>query len=123
MFKRLMFILVIAVLVFLTLPMAACQLQRIPASPSLTPTPSPIMPGSSVPQSQNQAPPLPSIADVVAVAKPSVVAINTEFVTLGIFNQPTTERGAGSGWIIDAQGIIVTNNHVVEGAKTISVTL
>ena len=29
----------------------------------------------------------------------------------------------GSGFIIDADGTIVTNNHVVKGAKTVSVTL
>ena len=66
---------------------------------------------------------LPSIADVVAKVKPSVVAINTELVTYDIFNRPYIEEGAGSGWIIDEDGIIVTNNHVVEGAETITVTL
>jgi serine protease Do len=65
---------------------------------------------------------LPSIADVVALVKPSVVAINTEITSYDIFNRPYTQEGAGSGWIIDANGIIVTNNHVVEGAKTITVT-
>lgn len=67
--------------------------------------------------------PLPSIADVVAKIKPSVVAINTELVTYDIFNRPYTQEGAGSGWIIDEDGLIVTNNHVVEGATTITVTL
>ena len=59
---------------------------------------------------------------MVALVKPSVVAINTEVTSYDIFNQPYTQQGAGSGWIIDANGIIVTNNHVVEGAKTITVT-
>jgi len=67
--------------------------------------------------------PLPGIADVVAKIKPSVVAINTELVTYDIFNRPYTQEVAGSGWIIDEDGLIVTNNHVVEGATTITVTL
>jgi serine protease Do len=65
---------------------------------------------------------LPNLADVVALVKPSVVAINTEITAYDIFNQQYTQEGAGSGWIIDPNGIIVTNNHVVEGAKTITVT-
>jgi serine protease Do len=59
----------------------------------------------------------------VALVKPSVVAINTEVTTYDIFNRPFTQEGAGSGWIIDENGYIVTNNHVVEGANTITVTL
>ena len=65
---------------------------------------------------------LPSIADVVALVKPSVVAINTEVTAYDFFNQPYTQQGAGSGWVIDSNGIIVTNNHVVEGANSITVT-
>lgn len=65
----------------------------------------------------------PGISGVVAAVKPSVVSIDTA-VTAYIFGRRvTTERRAGSGWIIDEDGIIVTNYHVVEGAKTISVTL
>ncbi len=65
---------------------------------------------------------LPDLADVVALVKPSVVAINTQITAYDIFNRQYTQEGAGSGWIIDPSGIIVTNNHVVEGAKTITVT-
>ena len=72
---------------------------------------------------ESDAPVLPSIADVVAQVKPSVVAINIEVTTYDIFNRPSTQKGAGSGWIIDENGIIVTNNHVVEGAETITVIL
>jgi len=60
---------------------------------------------------------------VVALVKPSVVAINTEVVGYDIFNRPYTQEGAGSGWIIDENGLIVTNNHVVEGAESVTVTL
>jgi len=55
--------------------------------------------------------------------KPAVVSINTEVLSYDWFNRPYTQEGAGSGWIIDSNGIIVTNNHVVEGAQTITVTL
>jgi serine protease Do len=75
------------------------------------------------PAVEGEAPPLPSIADVVALVKPSVVAINTEYVSYDIFNQPYTQKGAASGWIIDEDGLIVTNNHVVEGANSITITL
>ncbi|MEE8618905.1 MAG: trypsin-like peptidase domain-containing protein, partial [Dehalococcoidales bacterium] len=54
---------------------------------------------------------------------PSVVAINTEVETYDIFRRAYTQEGAGSGWIIDEDGYIVTNNHVIEGAKSITATL
>jgi serine protease Do len=41
-------------------------------------------------------------------------------------NQPRPEHRAqslGSGFIIDASGLVVTNNHVIEGADEVSVTL
>jgi serine protease Do len=71
---------------------------------------------------EGQSAVLPTIADVVAAVKPSVVAIDTE-VTINIFRRSFTQEGAGSGWIIAENGVIVTNSHVVEGARTISVTL
>ncbi|MBA7700108.1 putative serine protease HhoB [subsurface metagenome] len=94
----------------------------LPSLPA-TLTATPINPDWTLPPIENDTPLLPSIADVVALVKPSVVAINTEVVTYDIFNRPFTQEGAGSGWIIDESGIIVTNNHVVEGAESITVTL
>ncbi len=79
--------------------------------------------GWTIPTTESQAPILPSIADVVAKVKPAVVAINIEVTVNDRFFGPQTQEGAGSGWIIDENGIIITNNHVVEGADNITVTL
>jgi len=93
-------------------------------SDALSPGPNnPIDPGWTPPAVEGENSDLPSIADVVALVKPSVVAINTEYVSYDIFNRPYEQQGAGSGWIIDEDGIIVTNNHVVEGAQSVTVTL
>jgi len=92
-----------------------------PTTPS--PPPTPINPTYTPPPLENNAPALPSIVEVVAKVKPSVVAISTEVITYDIFRRPFTQEGAGSGWIIDETGLIVTNNHVVEGAESIAVTL
>ena len=83
----------------------------------------PINPDWEVSSSGNQSVALPSIADVVASVKPSVVAITVEVVSLDVFNRQYTQEGGGSGWIIDESGIIVTNAHVVSGAINITVTL
>lgn len=81
-----------------------------------------IYPDRSTWFAENQVPVLPSVADVVAAVKPSVVAIDTE-TTLEIFRRSFSQQAAGSGWIIDESGIIVTNSHVVAGAESIMVTL
>ena len=39
------------------------------------------------------------------------------------FQHPRTERGSGSGFIVSADGYILTNNHVVEGADKVRVRL
>src|SRR5579875_2058693 len=56
-------------------------------------------------------------------ALPSVVNITSTQVAYDFFYQPVPEQGQGSGFIIDKQGHILTNNHVVEGAQSVQVTL
>jgi S1-C subfamily serine protease len=56
-------------------------------------------------------------------ALPSVVNITSTQVAYDFFYQPVPEQGQGSGFIIDKQGHILTNNHVVEGAQSVEVAL
>ena len=61
--------------------------------------------------------------EVVKILTPSIVQIVTESLSMGLFNQPIPSRGVGTGVIIDAQGHIMTNNHVIVGAQRIIATL
>ena len=86
---------------------------------------------------------LPDFTDLVTQVKPAVVSI-TSILTQAAAEQDQPEmpfRGfpfggmgpqmgqqhtieaRGSGFIIDANGTIITNNHVVKGARSVSVTL
>ncbi|HSN22297.1 MAG TPA: trypsin-like peptidase domain-containing protein [Usitatibacter sp.] len=56
-------------------------------------------------------------------AAPSVAYINTERVALGGFFGPQVYQGAGSGFVWDEGGHIVTNYHVVEDARSVRVQL
>ncbi|MFC1974637.1 S1C family serine protease [Chloroflexota bacterium] len=119
-----------SIILILSLCMVSgCFYIETPSPPSSPPSPpppevtAPTSPGWTLPPLDGQKPALPDFISVVAKVKPSVVAINTEVVTFDIFNRPFTQEGAGSGWIIDKDGHIVTNNHVIEGAKSITVTM
>ena len=54
---------------------------------------------------------------------PSVVHIQTEAVRLDFMNRPVPVGGVGTGQVLDTQGHILTNNHVVDGAERILVTM
>jgi serine protease Do len=79
----------------------------------------PVDPAWKPPATAVNSPVLPSIADAVEKAYPEVVTITTEQFVSDIFSRQVTQTGAGSGWVLDKKGIIVTNNHVVEGAAKI----
>ena len=64
-----------------------------------------------------------SISDVYYAVADSVVEITTETVQTSIFMGQYVSEGAGSGVIIDKSGLIVTNNHVIEGASYVTVRL
>jgi serine protease Do len=93
--------------------------------------PAPVRPPAAAPQAPTPQTPggairvVPEESVVISVVKqvrPSVVNINTESqvqTMFGVFPQ----QGAGSGVIVRPDGYILTNNHVVQGARTIKVTI
>ncbi len=56
-------------------------------------------------------------------ASPAVANILTKATGYDFFMDPVPVEGAGSGFVIDPRGYILTNFHVVEGAQSIEVIL
>src|SRR5215813_7568860 len=55
-------------------------------------------------------------------ALPSVVNITSTAVAFDFFYGPLPQQGAGSGFVIDGEGHILTNFHVIENARQLEVT-
>jgi serine protease Do len=112
------------------LPRAGTAQQQAPAQ-------APARPASQA--TRGSAVALPSFADVVERVNSSVVYIETgrrertqsrqgvppEFQDFfrRFQQQPRYSQGSGSGFIVSADGYILTNNHVVEDAEQVSVRL
>lgn len=62
-------------------------------------------------------------AEIVQMAAPSIVGIDVEGTATDWYGRSAITQGSGSGIIVSADGHIITNNHVVEGAKNIKVYL
>jgi putative serine protease PepD len=60
-------------------------------------------------------------AQIYSNVHKSVVEITVGSVQVDPFGGEQQQRGQGSGFVIDSDGHIVTNDHVVEGADTVSV--
>ncbi len=72
-----------------------------------------------------------STVDIVRQLTPSVVHVFTESAASGSFDQvnqfnqlaPSTGVGVGTGIILRSDGYVLTNNHVIDGADSITITL
>lgn len=59
--------------------------------------------------------------DVYHRVSPSVVSITTQVLRQDFFFNVVPEEGSGSGFVLDKEGHILTNYHVIEGAERIEV--
>ncbi len=64
-----------------------------------------------------------AIANIVEKADPAVVFISARIETESFFFGKTLQESSGSGVIVSPNGYIITNDHVVEGASQLEVTV
>jgi len=83
-----------------------------PAVTAATPGPSPAPANGSSAATELPTPQL------VQQLRPSVVRVESDAATLDVFGEVVPSRGVGTGFIIDEQGHVVTNNHVVVKPET-----
>jgi 2-alkenal reductase len=88
---------------------------RVAAAPTTSQPQSDLPPVAAAPQPQ------PGDQPIVAVVKSASPAVVTVINTLGDNSPGGASRASGSGVIIDSDGHIVTNNHVVEGEASLNV--
>jgi 2-alkenal reductase len=105
--KRVLF--VIFVLVLATL---ACQMSGVPSIPQVQ-QPTPVL------QIQATPPSLPTAADAAEVG--STLEALYQQVLPGVVSI-RTNGSLGSGFVLDSEGHIITNQHVVEGASEVELS-
>lgn len=71
-------------------------------------------------QNTNTSIPKNSINEVADLVGPAIVGVNNN---VRVFGGGTALQGSGSGIIFDKAGYIVTNEHVIDGATNVTVTL
>ncbi|MBI4233970.1 MAG: trypsin-like peptidase domain-containing protein [Chloroflexi bacterium] len=119
----------LALLVFTALLSGCASLRigpRAAASPIAVATPAAnaVAPATQAPSpTAPAATGLPAVADVVARVAPAVVSIAAQVQGVDIFLRPIRGVQSGTGVIFDARGYVLTNNHVIEGTQTITITL
>jgi serine protease DegQ len=102
-----------------------------PVIPSVPPPavalPPPVAPATSAAQSATGAALSVSFRAAVQRAAPSVLTVHSARTAargpFGLGGRTILSQGLGSGVVIDANGDVLTNNHVVEGANQLAVAL
>lgn len=74
--------------------------------------------GNATPTAEEDA-----IDAVIAKASPAVVSIITEVNVESFYFGTSLQEGAGSGVIVSSDGYILTNKHVIDDARNVSVVL
>ena len=109
--------------------MYGCFAVNSPIGAQITPpSPTPVLPGPGqgpVPTvaARPSSPETDAITEVYERVSRAVVNINFTGQSRDPFGRVQRQEGTGSGFIIDQQGHIVTNQHVVENATRLDVTL
>ncbi|MFM2399264.1 MAG: hypothetical protein RL341_1421, partial [Pseudomonadota bacterium] len=104
--KLLIGIAAIAAALSITLP--ACAREPAPQPREISPR-GPLLAGEQ------------QLVNLFQAAAPSVAYITTQNVQLSSWFEPEVAQGAGSGFVWDAAGHVVTNFHVVQGAQRVFV--
>ena len=64
-----------------------------------------------------------SAADAFNKVSPAVVIVSTKSLASSMFGGTQEVEGIGSGFIINEEGYVLTNYHVIQGAQEVTVTL
>jgi serine protease Do len=118
-------------LMFLTIAMIACKPQaesqtidtRRPAAAVIPPTVSAARRTPVVVVAHNVLPAVVNIAAEATIRRREVDPYFDPFGFFGGQDRAYTSQSLGSGFVWSTDGIIVTNNHVVEGASKITINL
>src|SRR5579875_1633138 len=74
----------------------------------------------TVPQQGSQSGRSLNVPTITSKVEPAVVDVNTVLASVG---RRGTAQAAGTGMIVSSSGQILTNNHVIQGATSIEVTI
>jgi S1-C subfamily serine protease len=110
--------LIMAVVLLLVGIVIGSHMPAVRAGPTATPTPLPLSTRADIATALQE-----QLVAIYEKAGPSVVHIRNQRTVVDFFGQIIPQGGTGTGFVYDAQGHIVTNYHVVEGAQSLDVTL
>ncbi len=116
-------------ILLLALAIINCNPLRTPApapTPTVTPRPTATLPPPPEATTQIDAAGLDfaerRVIEVYRNLSPSVVSITTQVLQRGFFFEAVPTEGSGSGFVLDTEGHILTNYHVIQNAQHIEVT-